>query len=134
MASPYEALAREAYDALNRRDLEGWANAFHSDVEATSLIMEADGVEYRGREGMRKLAEDMITVFGDYRVELKELHDVAEDTVVARVHVSGTGDESGIPIEVDFWGAGWVRDGLFWKGHFYRTEAEALAAIRAESG
>jgi ketosteroid isomerase-like protein len=125
VTSESEALARAAYDALNRRDLDAWADAFHPDVEATSLIMDVDGVVYRGREGMRALAEDMVGVFADYRVELKEFRDIGDDKVITSVHVSGTGDESGVPLEAD---------GLFWKGAFHRTEHEALAAIGAESG
>jgi hypothetical protein len=133
MASDYEAQLRECYAALNRRDFDAFADFFHPRVEARSVVMESEGTVYRGIDGMRSFAEDLVGVFPDWHGDIQEVAEVGRGVAV-RIAVSGTAAGSGVPVEWLGFAAVEFQDGLPIKALFVRTEDEAHAALRRETG
>ena len=119
-----------AYVALNARDIEGFLERTDDQVEFTSIVAEAEGTTFRGREGAREWWD---SVRGSFEVVAWELVDVRGDDTrgVAEVRMAGT--LGGVPVEQLFWQAIRLRDARVatWWG-FFRTEAEALRSVGLE--
>jgi ketosteroid isomerase-like protein len=83
-------LVRSAYEAYNRRDVEGVLGCFHPDIDwdvPTSLQW---GAHVRGLEAIGKFFEGLRPYMGeDHRVEIGQLID-GGDRVVAIVRHQGT--------------------------------------------
>jgi ketosteroid isomerase-like protein len=120
-----------AYDAWNRRDLNALLELTHPELEARSYIMDAEGAVYRGREGMRRFFEDLVSVFPDWRVEIVSTR-AAGDAIVVELRVSGKAAGSGLALSEIRWQVVRFRDGLILSLSGYATEAEALADARGE--
>ena len=73
------ALAEAAVEALNSADLDRFLALTTEDVEFTSLIAEAEGTTFRGRDGVRTWWETVVASFQDVRWEMLELITVADD-------------------------------------------------------
>ncbi|MCA1604568.1 MAG: ester cyclase [Acidobacteria bacterium] len=72
---------RQHYESLNRGDLKAAVLAFAEDTKNFGRPV--------GREGVRRVLEDVYTTFPDWRMEILEM--VAEgDSVVVRCTVGGT--------------------------------------------
>ncbi len=122
-----DALYR-GYDAMRRRDLHAVLDIMHPELELTSRILEVEGVVYRGHEGMRRFAEEVWSVFPDWRPEVEEPRAVGE-AVVAKVRGAGRGVGSGIELDMTAWQVVDFRDGKVISMHGYPTQEEALEAV-----
>ena len=122
------ALARRAFDALGRRDIDGFLAITHPEIEFTSLIQESEATVYRGHAGVREFLDLMITVFPDWRPVVEHVEAVGDSTIV-KARVQGTAARSGMPLEQTMWQVATVRDGMVAGWSWYRTEAEARAAL-----
>ena len=120
-------LARRAYDAINRGDLEGFVSLIDPDVEFGSLIAEAEGKTYRGHDGVRQWWGDVAQALGGLDFQVHEIRAVGEDGVLAKLVVKG--EAGGVPVEQTMWQAARVgeRGPFWWQG--VRTEEEGLAEI-----
>jgi ketosteroid isomerase-like protein len=124
--SPHEH-AERAYDALSRRDLDAFLAEVDEDVEFRSLIAEAEGEVFHGHDGVRRWWTQVAGALGGLTFNVE---DIAEhgDHLIARVRVQGT--VGGTSIEQVMWQAVASADELaIWWGTF-RSEDEALAALR----
>ncbi len=128
MSHENEELARRAFDALERRDMEGFVALTHPSIEFTSLIQESEATVYRGHEGVREFLEHMLTVFPDW-VPLVESVEGFGDATIVKARVVGTAARSGMSLEQTMWQVAHVRDGLVGGWRWYRTEAEAREAL-----
>jgi ketosteroid isomerase-like protein len=84
-------LGKRAYEAFNRRDLDGFLALMDPDVEALPRTLGIEGGAYTGHDGMRRWAEDILAVFDDFNVDFIEasigsfgLENVTVETVIAR--------------------------------------------------
>jgi ketosteroid isomerase-like protein len=119
-----------AYAALRRRDLDGFLEYVHPAVQFTSLITESDGVVYRGHAGVRKFLDSLLAVLPNWQVFEDRVEDYGDAMLVkARSVASGAG--SGVSVEQAMWQALRMSDGQVVAWGFFRTEEEALDAIRA---
>jgi ketosteroid isomerase-like protein len=125
-------IVRSSYDAFHRRDLDEFLTYHDSAVEFKSLVLEVEGV-YRGHEGLRAWWENVVDVFPDW---LPQIEDARESgaCVLLRVRVEGRGTGTGIDLERHAWNVVEVHDGRITSSAFFRTEEEALEAMRRESG
>src|SRR5688572_22026096 len=123
---------RSSYAAFHRRDLEQFLSYHDPDVEFRSLILEVEGV-YRGHDGLRSWWENVVDVFPDWQPQIEDARE-AGDRVLLRVRVEGTGTGTGINLERHSWNVVEVHDGRIRSSAFYRTEEEALEAIRRSTG
>ena len=122
------AFAEAAYGAINSGDLDAFLSACAEDVEFTSLIAEAEGVVFRGHDGVRAWWRTVRGEFKDVHWEVLEIREPADDFIVAHFRMAGV--LGGVPLEQPMWQAVRRRDDgkITWWGVF-RTEHEALAAV-----
>ena len=120
-------VARRAYEALARGDIEAFLQLIHPEVEWHSLVLEVEGTLH-GHEGVRQWWESLRTVFPDWRPELTDVEDHG-DWVLAHARSSARGAASGVGTGGDFWQAWKFRDGLMARLHVVRTRDEALGII-----
>jgi ketosteroid isomerase-like protein len=123
---------RTTYDAFLRRDLEGFLSHHDAAVQFKSLVLEVEGV-YHGLDGLRSWWETVLDVFPDWTPQIEDAREVGE-RVLLRVRVEGEGTGTGIGLERHAWNVVEVRDGRITSSAFFRTEEEALEAMRRESG
>jgi ketosteroid isomerase-like protein len=123
-------LVRRAFDALNRRDLEGFLADTHPDV--VTDWSRAKGPErgtFRGREQVTRFLRSWWDAFDESVIVVDELID-AGDQVVSAFHGRQRGRGSGAVVE----GPGsllvWsFRDGVVVSATLYQQRAEALGAV-----
>jgi ketosteroid isomerase-like protein len=119
-------LSRRAMDAVNRRDLGALLAVMDDDVEAAPLMTAMEG-SYRGHDGIRRWWENLHDVWPDFSVEVLEVRDLGDVTLVAlciRGHAAG----SDTPGEQRTWYSATVRDEKIVRWSNHMTEAEALEA------
>ena len=121
-------LARRAFDAFNRRDLDGFLALADPDAEFHSRIAELEGGEpYRGHEGIRSWWESLFAISPDFVSEIDEIRD-AGDVTISRVRQRGRGTESDAPMEQTQWVVTRWHDGKSIWSRVLLSEAEALEA------
>lgn len=125
-AAEVQALASEAYAAIDRRDLAGFLSIVHTEVEFRSLVAEAEGRVYHGHAGVREWWERVAEALGGLRFESEaiSLHGTG-----AYAKILVTANVSGVEVPQTMWQAFRLRDGkpIWWAT--YRSEAEARAAL-----
>jgi ketosteroid isomerase-like protein len=121
-------LSRQAYDALNRRDLPAYLAVMDADVEAVPRVAAIEG-GYHGHDGIRRWWEHLVGFLPDIVLDIVTVRDLGDLTVMSgrlRGHAAG----SRAPLDESFWTAAQWRDRkCVWWGTF-DTEAEAVQAVR----
>jgi ketosteroid isomerase-like protein len=128
---PSEAfeLTKRSWVAVEERDLEGFLEIVHQDVEFVSLVAEAEGGTFHGHEGVRRWWEQVGESLGTLHYEPEEMHELGDGGVITRLRLSGTA--AGVEVQQTMWHVVQVTDHkAAWWGSF-RTEGEALEAFRA---
>ena len=100
----------------------------HPEIEFTSLIQESEATVTGGTRGCASFLDLMITVFPDWRPMIEHVEAVGDSTIV-KARVQGTAARSGMPLEQTMWQVATFRDGMVAGWSWYRTEAEARAAL-----
>jgi uncharacterized protein len=121
-------LARRAYEAFNRGDLDGLVADFAPTFEyvTTGAIPGAGGV-YRGPERYKEFVGWLGSEFESARVEVRELIE-AGDQVLASVTLRGRGKQSGVEASWDVSHLWTVQDGKVVHGKAFTDRDEALKA------
>ncbi|MBA2342892.1 MAG: nuclear transport factor 2 family protein [Thermoleophilaceae bacterium] len=119
-------IAREAFDAVGRGDLDGFLALIDPGVEFTSLITEADRRSYSGHDGVRDWFTEVRQTFEDFEAGPEEIREVG-DRLIVRLRVRGT--VAGVRIEQAMWQAVRLRDQRIASWDVFRTEGEALEAV-----
>ena len=120
------ALAEAGYRALNADDLDGFLAMVAEDVEFTSMVAEAEGTTFRGHDGVRAWWETVRGAFQDVRWEVLDVRGSPESAVTS---FRMTGTLGGVPVAQTMWQVATARDGKLRRWAFFRSEAEALAAV-----
>lgn len=115
------------YEALRRRDFAALLELYHPQIVATSRVAAAEGT-YRGRDGVRRMLEEILSIFPDWKAEVVGTRDLG-DVVVAQIRMRGRAVESGITLEDTGWQVIKFRDGKVVRLDGYGSEAEALEAV-----
>jgi ketosteroid isomerase-like protein len=120
-------LARQAHDALNRRDLPALLALMHADVEAVPRVAVIEGA-YHGHDGIRRWWEHLVGFLPDIVYDVTTVRDLGDLTVTTG-RMRGRAAGSDTPIAEALWTVGEWRDGkCLWWGT-YDTEAEAVQAV-----
>jgi ketosteroid isomerase-like protein len=122
-------VARRCLEALNSGDLEGLHALVADDIVADVPSGFANADAYRGRDAFRRMLEQWLEPWRDFRAEPLEVIEEG-DAIVASVHQSGTGRESGIEVDMDLAYLIRVRDGLLVQWRLCADVDEALALAR----
>jgi ketosteroid isomerase-like protein len=130
MGSGNVELARAAYAALSRDDIDEFIAFAHPDVEWHSLLLEMEGTIH-GHDGVRRWWESIQTAFPDWRPVLTDI-EAHGDWVLMHVKATGSGAASGVGIAGDFWQVVEFRDGLVVQHHSVRSRDEALRILAPE--
>ena len=91
-------LARKAFEAWNRGDVDAFLQTLDPNVE---VYLPEGGLNVgvrRGHEEVRRLMEGFLEVWDDLRMEPERFFEV-DDQIVVFVHVRGTGKGSGVETE-----------------------------------
>ena|SRR5436305_1420095 len=119
-------LAHRAYAAFQAGDFDEWVSYFDPAVELSATEFEGS---FYGHEGIRQWATDLLAAFPNWKPFIVETRDLG-DWVLIHGRASGEGAGSELGVEVEFWQALELRDGrVVWLSAF-RTEADALEAVR----
>ena len=122
-------VVRRCFDAMNARDLETLVELVHEEIVADVPTGFANADSYRGREGFRRMAEQWLEPWREFRIEPLELVEEG-DAVIVSVHQSGTGRESGIEVDMDLAYLVRVRDGMLAEWRLCVDAGEALELAR----
>jgi ketosteroid isomerase-like protein len=129
MSSEAFELSQRAWVAVDDRDLDGFLEIVHEDVEFVSLVAEAEGGTFQGHDGVRTWWESVGESLGTLHYEPREMRDLGDGAVLTQLLVSGT--VAGVEVPQAMWHAVQVRDGkAAWWGSF-RTEDETLRSLEA---
>jgi ketosteroid isomerase-like protein len=120
-------LASQAFDAVNRRDLDALLALIDDDVKIVTRIAAVEG-GLHGHDGMRRWWENMFAPFPDYYFEVVDVRDLGDVTLASSCAL-GHGAGSDVPFEDLLWHASqWQRGKCIWWRAF-ETEAQALEAV-----
>jgi ketosteroid isomerase-like protein len=122
----------EAFEALNRRDVEHLLFLCNEEVEFESVLAASEGKAYRGSEGGREYVEDLEDAWADFRSEPERFIHGA-DAILSVVRSVGRGRVSGVPVDVRTAVIWTVREGKIRRGVAYLDPSEALEALDARS-
>jgi ketosteroid isomerase-like protein len=121
-------LVRRSYELWAARDLDGMLALFDPKVELRSLLTEAERTTYRGHRGAAEWYAAVLGVFPDWDPKIESIR-ATDEAVVLKLHVNATAGGSGAPVDQAMWQAVRVRRGKIVYLGWFRTEAEALAAV-----
>jgi ketosteroid isomerase-like protein len=121
---------RDAIDAINRGDVDGFLACTDADFEWQALERSPLAGTYRGREAVRAYVEEWLNTFGDVRLDIEEVEEVNAHVLVV-VHASGWGKASGVEVTNRFCQLWTVSAGVPTQMREYPTRADALAAAEA---
>jgi len=125
----HQQAARRAFAAFDARDPEGMIAACDPEVEFMSLINEAEGLVYRGDDGIRAFFADQDEAFSTLSATLEQVESHGEHALVSG-RIRAEARTSGMALDLRFVQLAWVPEGGRIRGwRFYRTREEALAAL-----
>jgi len=119
-------LVRRAYDAFNRRDLEGFLALMGDDVETGSRLVAMEG-RFHGHDGVRRWWSTLLDNFPDLTIDVADVRDLG-DVVLGEHLVRGRGAGSQTPVEDQQWQVVRFRAGRISSWQTFLSEAEALEA------
>ena len=122
-------IVRALYERFNARDADGVSELIAPDARFRFIVWGPDmSRTYEGREaGARFWEEEVFPVFPDFRMDPEDI--VSEgDRVVATIHNTGRGAQSGLEVDLRTAVLIELRDAMLASLEVFETRAEALAA------
>jgi ketosteroid isomerase-like protein len=125
-------VAKRAFDAFNRRDVDAFMELTTSDFEFyPSLLGAVEHRSFSGREGVEQYFKDVREAWEEFLVLADEFRDLG-DRVLQIGRMKGRGKGSGVPVETPYWAITDCRDGKVSCVRAYLDHAEALRAAGLE--
>ncbi len=127
-------IAKEAWGALQARDLDGFLELMDPEIEFNSLVAEAEGGTFRGHDGVRDWWNRVRQSLGGLRYDIGQPLDLGDGLVLTRVVISGTIADVEVPQEM--WNLAEVRNGkaAWWAVSRTQQEARDDAEARRAAG
>jgi ketosteroid isomerase-like protein len=121
-------IVKEFMQRFDKGDRDEWREYFDPDVvwDTSASNMPSAGV-FHGHEGVARFFRDWLGTWGDYEMTTREYLD-AGDSVVIVFRQRGTGRESGVQIERDFFAVYDLRESKV----VYESREDALEAAGLE--
>jgi hypothetical protein len=126
--------AKEAWAALQARDLSGFLEFMDPEIEFNSLVAEAEGGTFRGHNGVREWWKRVVNSLGGLRYDISEPLDLGDGLVLTPVVISGRVADVEVPQEM--WNLAKVRNGkaVWWEVSRTEQEARDGAEVRRADG
>jgi ketosteroid isomerase-like protein len=122
-------VVKVAYEAFVRGGLDRFMEHFTDDVDYRAVEGEIDDSgPIHGKDALRAYLQDWIDMFDEFRMELVELIDAGEDTVVALERYAGRARLSSVETDQLVGDVYTIRDGKIASGREYATLAQAREA------
>jgi ketosteroid isomerase-like protein len=129
MARENVEVVKVAYEAFARCGLERFMEHFTEDVDYRAVVGAIDDTgPIHGKDALREFLQDWIDTFDGFRMELVELIDAGENTVVAVERFGGRARLSGVETNQTIGDVFTIRDGKVARGREYLTSQQALEA------
>ena len=124
------AIARNAIAAFNRRDVPALVEMTTDDIEWVTWTGTVEPTVYHGAGGLASYFRDS-DVWEVLNLEIEEFRDLGDEVlVVGMFHARGSG--SGVEIHAPYYSAFFMTGGKLARVLSFRTEAEALQAVRLQ--
>jgi ketosteroid isomerase-like protein len=122
-------VVKVAYEAFARGGLDRFMEHFTEDVDYRAVVGAIDDIgPIHGKDAVRAFLQDWIDTFDGFSMELVELIDAGEDTVVAVERFGGRARLSGVETDQTIGDVFTIRDGKIARGREYLTPEQALEA------
>ena len=122
------SLVRAFADSITDRDVDAALAVCHADVAFPSLMAQLDDRPYAGHDGIRRYFADIEATWDEWRVEVEQLVQASDGTVVIVMRTHMRGRESGLPFAEHVANLWEFREELLWRATLYRDPADALRA------
>jgi ketosteroid isomerase-like protein len=129
-----EEIVRRLLDAWNRGDVDATLDQFDADCEVAFRPQVPEPGPFHGREQLRAWIEGFRAAWTSSHVDLDEVAAEGEDRLVAVLHLTGVGAESGIPIDLVWANLFEFRDGKILRWRDFDERAQALDAAGLSPG
>jgi ketosteroid isomerase-like protein len=120
-------LVYRAFDAVNRRDINGFLALMSPEIVFIPRLVSVEGGELRGHHGVREWWASIFDAFPDFEATVLEARAVDSFTI-GRMRYRGRGGGSSAPFEETIWLVSEWQDGRSVWAKSFRDEAEALTA------
>lgn len=130
MSERHIDIVRKGIEAFNRGDWDATLALCAEDIVWIPMIQAVDGQRALIGHDMLRSAwvAQRETLGGDaFGVEPKEIRDLGAGTVLAHMRVTGRGNTSGVPIDLDYVQLWTIREGLVARVDKFGSVADALA-------
>jgi ketosteroid isomerase-like protein len=122
-------VVKAAYEAFARAGLDRFMEHFTDDVDYRAVEGEIDDIgPIHGKDALRAYLQDWVDMFDGFWMELVELIDAGEDTVVAVERFGGRARLSGVETDQIIGDVFTIRNGKIARGREYLTREQALEA------
>jgi ketosteroid isomerase-like protein len=119
---------RRATDALNRLDVDGFADCCTADYEWFPVLGGiVEGNSFRGREGIEEYFGELRETWEEFRYVADDVRDLG-DRVLTLGRLEGRGRGSGVLVELPIGSLGDYREGRCWRLGAFGDHGEALRA------
>jgi ketosteroid isomerase-like protein len=125
-------LARQAWHAIQRGNFAFAQELMAPDVVIVQPPEVPDAKTYEGRDAVRQSWEDWPSEWEDFRIELVDVIDVDDDTLIGVTRQRGRGHESGIEMDFEVFFVTRSRNGLTERMEMFFSRAQALKAVGLE--
>jgi ketosteroid isomerase-like protein len=88
---------RTAFEALSRRDVDGWLEAAHADAELHDFPARP-GIAH-GHDELKAWAEAALEVAAEWNIDPVEFIESEDGRLFVRMHVTGRSAGAGIPVD-----------------------------------
>src|SRR3954452_14820851 len=132
MSAENVAIAQQATDAFNRRDLEAWLAVHDGQIEWHPATDEPESGSLRGHDDLAKMLARLFEVFPDIRAEATEYIDRGEYVISVVRYVGHAGGSDADVVIDEAYVAKFGRKKIV-EVREYRTREEAVDAVVARS-
>jgi len=112
----------------NERDIDGFLECGHPDVEWDSAFAALDGGSYKGLDAVRGYFEEIAASWDVFELRPLDCQAVG-DKVLLAIEVYGKGRSSGVEIRTPAWIVFWMREGKADRGKTFLDRSDALEAV-----
>ena len=127
------ALARTAFEAFQRGDIETVLGYMDPEMETYSSPALANPVDTVGRDEWLAWMGRWLEVWDGYEVEALSMEAVGPDHVIVEMRQTAQGKGSGVDVELLVYTVFEIHDGVAKRYHLYPSREEAVAFAEGES-